>query len=155
MSEYSDLLKHPLWQKKRLEVLPAHNWKCDVCSADDVTLHVDHGYYERDKAPWEYENATLHCLCANCHKDMHERRATLQMLLGHCDRVLLDTITGYVLACVAVSDSDCNHILRTYSWYTLAGINDATRIGLDKLREASATAGKFSMRTISDLIIPF
>src|SRR6516225_754198 len=112
MSNYSELLQDPRWQKKRLEILKAHGWKCDGCEETTITLHVDHGYYEKQKDPWEYEDATLHCLCKSCHEDITERRATLQMLVGHCGPLMLDRIVGYVLGCIAVDHgSDCDHTI--------------------------------------------
>jgi len=153
MSAYSELLKDPRWQKKRLEVLEAHGWKCDNCEDETTTFHVDHGYYDKDKAPWEYENATLHCLCEYCHEDIHERRAILQMLLGHCGPLMLDRIIGYVFGSIAVSfESDCDHTIATHSPYTLDGIADAAEIRYDELDKAiTTTAGKVSMRMVQDL----
>jgi hypothetical protein len=37
---YADLLKNPQWQKKRLEVLEASGWECEMCG-DKTTTKVD------------------------------------------------------------------------------------------------------------------
>lgn len=69
---YSEKLKDPRWQKKRLEILQRADFKCEDCGASDKTLHVHHGYYERGHDPWEYNEASLHCLCEECHESAQE-----------------------------------------------------------------------------------
>lgn len=65
---YSEQLKDPRWQKKRLEVLQRDNFKCCECSEDTITLHVHHRYYVAKRMAWEYPNVTYVTLCKNCHK---------------------------------------------------------------------------------------
>lgn len=69
---YSEKLKDPRWQKKRLEILQAHNFTCDGCADHEKTLHVHHGYYQRDLQPWEYSNETLHVFCEECHLERED-----------------------------------------------------------------------------------
>lgn len=69
MSKYSELLRDPRWQKKRLEILQRDDWHCQRCGAKDQTLHVHHCYYGKGKKPWEYENTSLLTLCLDCHED--------------------------------------------------------------------------------------
>lgn len=64
---YSEKLKHPKWQKKRLEILNRDNFTCQCCKADDKTLHIHHFKYN-DCEPWEYENTDLITLCEDCHE---------------------------------------------------------------------------------------
>jgi len=70
---YYELLKHPKWQKRRLEVLQEAGFRCEECGAEDATLHVHHAYYEKGLAPWDYLAQSLHCLCENCHKRAQDR----------------------------------------------------------------------------------
>lgn len=65
MSNYSDKLKDPRWQKKRLEVLERAGWKCQVCDNDKDTLHVHHLAYKGE--PWDAPDELLECLCEGCH----------------------------------------------------------------------------------------
>lgn len=65
--EFKDQYKHPKWQKKRLEVLEREDYTCQDCGNTESTLHIHHGYYERDKMLWEYPSKTLWCLCEGCH----------------------------------------------------------------------------------------
>lgn len=71
MSWYGEKLKDSRWQKKRLEVLSRDDWKCLCCKRGEnggVCLHVHHSYYQKNKAPWEYNTDTLVTLCAECHE---------------------------------------------------------------------------------------
>ena len=64
---YSDLLKDPRWQKKRLEIFNRDNFSCVSCGDGASTLHVHHHYYINGKKPWEYNNSVLVTLCEQCH----------------------------------------------------------------------------------------
>src|SRR5689334_17616419 len=74
---YSEKLRDPRWQKKRLEVMAAANWSCQACGDAKETLNVHHAFYVRGRDPWEYEIAELVCLCEPCHEDDHARRNDL------------------------------------------------------------------------------
>jgi len=77
-SKYSEKLKDPRWQKKRLEILERDRWTCTVCQRSDLTLHVHHGYYEGRFDPWDYDNETLHTVCAVCHDQADCLRRDIQ-----------------------------------------------------------------------------
>lgn len=66
---YSDKLKDPRWQKKRLEIFERDGFSCQHCSDTESTLHVHHMYYEKGKEPWEYDNNALLTLCESCHEN--------------------------------------------------------------------------------------
>lgn len=68
---YSQYLKHPLWQKKRLEIFQRDNFMCQWCHETEMTLHVHHFIYESGKLPWEYNNLVLITLCDDCHSVAH------------------------------------------------------------------------------------
>jgi hypothetical protein len=65
---YSDKLKDPRWQKKRLEILQRDNWACVSCGSEDVTLHVHHKVYEKNQEPWDIDSSLLITLCEDCHE---------------------------------------------------------------------------------------
>lgn len=64
---YSEKLKSPLWQRKRLEVMQRDNFKCSCCSNDKIQLQVHHIEYFESLEPWEYPNDMLVTLCEPCH----------------------------------------------------------------------------------------
>ncbi len=63
---YSEKLKDPRWQKKRLEILERANWACEDCGSKKKTLHVHHCFYVSRRQPWEYD-VGLMAVCASCH----------------------------------------------------------------------------------------
>lgn len=84
---FAEQIKHPKWQRKRLEVLSAANWTCQKCDADDVTLNVHHKQYVKGRLYWEYEAHELECLCENCHKEEHDTQDGLKSLLAEVTTV--------------------------------------------------------------------
>lgn len=80
-STYSELLKHPNWQRKRLEMLSASDWTCRDCGSKETTLHVHHKKYVKGRKPWEYENNELAVLCEDCHETEHVEKKVLDTLL--------------------------------------------------------------------------
>jgi 5-methylcytosine-specific restriction endonuclease McrA len=71
---YSEKLKDPRWQKKRLEILERDGWRCVLCENTEATLHVHHRRYFHGKDPWEYPSNLLSTLCENCHESEREMR---------------------------------------------------------------------------------
>lgn len=65
---YSEKLRDPRWQRKRLEILQKYNFKCEACWSGEDTLHVHHTYYVKGREPWEYPDSSLEVLCENCHR---------------------------------------------------------------------------------------
>lgn len=86
MSAYSEKLRDPRWQKKRLEIMSRDDFKCVVCEHDEITLNVHHTFYRKGADPWDYPNSSLVTLCERCHSDEHEYRSAqikrLNELLG-------------------------------------------------------------------------
>jgi len=81
--DYTDKLKDPRWQKKRLKILERDKWECKRCYNAESILHVHHRVYKKAKNPWDYTNDDLITLCEDCHK--HERKSRPeyeQMLLS-------------------------------------------------------------------------
>lgn len=67
MSKYSELLKHPKWQKKRLEILNRDKFKCVLCKDEESQLQIHHLEYIGSN-PWDTPNAKLKTLCCHCHE---------------------------------------------------------------------------------------
>lgn len=65
---YSEKLKDPRWQKRRLSTLERYNWTCARCDSKTETLHVHHRYYVSGRDPWEYPDFCLVVMCQECHK---------------------------------------------------------------------------------------
>lgn len=67
MSQYSELLKHPKWQRRRLYTFKRDGWMCTKCKNKDRELHAHHTYYLANRAPWEYPDDAIITLCSDCH----------------------------------------------------------------------------------------
>lgn len=79
---YSEKLKDPRWQKKRLEVLERAGWKCEGCGDAANTLHVHHGHYVKGREPWEYPAHVLWSLCEDCHENAESARCDAYLELA-------------------------------------------------------------------------
>lgn len=64
---YAEKLKHPKWQKKRLQVLNKYGFMCNMCWDDETELHVHHKSYLPNTDPWDYPITNFQVLCKNCH----------------------------------------------------------------------------------------
>lgn len=78
MSEYSELLKSPLWKAKRKEILERDGYKCCQCG-NTKYLQVHHKYYKYGLKPWEYDNACYITLCKTCHYKIHKEKELAEM----------------------------------------------------------------------------
>lgn len=65
---YSELLRSPLWQKKRLKILERDDFTCQHCGCKERELQVHHRIYHRGAKPWEYDDSELITLCNQCHE---------------------------------------------------------------------------------------
>lgn len=65
--KYSDKLRDPRWQKKRLEILEAAAFTCEDCGNKENELQVHHCFYAKGREPWEYNRNSLICVCVDCH----------------------------------------------------------------------------------------
>ena len=68
---YTEKLRHPKWQKKRLQVLEKDDWKCRICRSGEKFLQVHHKAY-RPVDPWDYQADELEALCLDCHHSAHD-----------------------------------------------------------------------------------
>lgn len=64
---YSEKLRDPRWQKRRLEILNRDGWACQFCGDKTNTLHVHHYFYHAGMEPWESTELDLVTLCESCH----------------------------------------------------------------------------------------
>ena len=93
---YSELLKDPRWQKKRLKILERDDFTCRSCVNANNTLHVHHLYYDYKLKPWEYEDDDLVTLCEDCHEIMHVlRRNNIDIIMA-----------GLVIECITKQEYD-------------------------------------------------
>lgn len=63
---YSEKLKDPRWQRKRLEIFARDNWTCLASGRTDLPLCVHHMRYHGE--PWDSPNEELETLCIDVHE---------------------------------------------------------------------------------------
>ena len=71
--QYAQDLKHPLWERKRSEIMGRDGYKCRLCGSRKE-LRVHHLKYSNGKRAWEYPNIDLITLCDECHQKVHSNR---------------------------------------------------------------------------------
>lgn len=95
-SDYQAMLRDPRWQKRRLEILSAHEFKCDECGDTKHELQVHHCWYTKGSAPWEYEDACYRVLCNGHHEQWHDNKAELDQAVSNLSLKDLQLVCGMV-----------------------------------------------------------
>lgn len=90
VSNYSDKLKDPRWQRKRLEIMQRDKFSCCMCGDGNKTLNVHHRVYSNN--PWEADPDNLITLGEDCHERLEECLRQLRIGIG----------SGEALRCVEV-----------------------------------------------------
>lgn len=68
-SRYSEKLKDPRWQKRRLDITSRDNWTCQKCGDTHEQKQVHHRHYIPGREPWDYPDDLLVTLCYKCHEE--------------------------------------------------------------------------------------
>ncbi len=93
---YTEQLKHPKWQKRRLEVLAHYDFACGHCSDSEKPLHVHHKLYVKGRMVWEYEDHHLIALCESCHEQWHVERSLIDQIISEIGAFqALGVLAGY------------------------------------------------------------
>lgn len=112
---YTDQLKHPKWQRRRLEIMQRADFHCESCKSGEITLNVHHKLYRKGAMAWEYADNELQCLCENCHKGRHDVIAEIEALLHELPTESLFQVRTYAgaiavalgrLKSIPLTDSD-------------------------------------------------
>lgn len=104
---YSEQLKHPNWQRKRLEVMQGAGFSCENCGDTETMLNVHHRRYVKGRMVWEYELHELQCLCQPCHLQHHDNRELLERLLMNGvgrEVTAIGLLGGYCAAILELGD---------------------------------------------------
>jgi hypothetical protein len=72
MKSYSEKLKDPRWQRKRLEIMQRDDFACILCGDSKSTLNVHHWEYKGE--PWDVDNDNLSTVCVTCHELIEYRK---------------------------------------------------------------------------------
>jgi hypothetical protein len=107
-SDFFGLMRHPKWQKRRLEVLDIFNFTCTQCRAGDLELHVHHKIYRTGAKPWEYDDIELTVICKPCHEKETERvRAIREAFFIYGDAKSIDAMAYTIMpGCVTLKSQE-------------------------------------------------
>lgn len=109
MSEYANLLRSPLWQQKRLQILNARGFQCEECQNKEQELHINHRHYEKGKKPWEYADEVYLVLCSDCHTERHTVEQDIRVELGQMDlNALLQLRNLFDIQCLRTSRTEAS-----------------------------------------------
>lgn len=91
MKTYTEKLKDPRWQRKRLEIMERDSFKCTQCSDKKSTLNIHHWKYTKN--PWDAPSSDLSTVCESCHKDIEFSKKLINSFIKDLDfRLLLKNI---------------------------------------------------------------
>jgi hypothetical protein len=93
---YSEKLKDPRWQKKRLEIFSRDNFTCQYCNNTESTLIVHHLHYYPNTEPWEYCNGQLITLCETCHNKERNRDVLEKCLIDSVGHISFDELKEFI-----------------------------------------------------------
>jgi 5-methylcytosine-specific restriction endonuclease McrA len=139
-ADYWELLRHPNWQRKRLEIMQRANFRCEWCGTDGVTLNVHHSYYEKDKAPWDYPDESLHCLCEPCHKKFQNHYDQIKRMLGWIGIENNEQLLGYMTAMLVDKANDISSVILTSHEFA-QGFGDFYGLNPETLIDACSDGG--------------
>lgn len=117
---YSDKLKDPRWQKRRLQVMERDGWRCQHCHSATKTLAVHHVQYHDYADPWDYSDADLLTLCTDCH---HAGHFDPTLCCAFCQQTITDANYGGSTEDGKMNDAARGHGLCT----TCAALLDLAR----------------------------
>lgn len=110
MMTYSEKLRDPRWQKKRLKILERDGFACVSCESglqDGKTLHVHHKRYANN--PWDVADDDLETLCEACHAETTERFAELKRISAYLNATTVGYVAGFAKGVVqAFEGGDCH-----------------------------------------------
>lgn len=108
MSSYSEKLRDPRWQRRRLEVFERADFTCEHCGDKTESLNAHHRVYRRATDPWDYHSHEIVCLCATCHDQEHAARDKLATALAILNEEEIHTVVGYAAGIAALKGFDFN-----------------------------------------------
>lgn len=127
MSDYSEKLKDPRWQKIRLQIFDRDDWSCQSCYSTANTLHVHHKFYDFGKDPWEYDLEHLVTLCEECHSEESRNIKEEVSLLVQCVK---KKFMAEQINCLA---RGFNFMTQVHSWEVIASALEWILVDADNL----------------------
>jgi hypothetical protein len=141
---YAEKLKHPKWQRRRLEVLERDGFKCRDCGESEKQLHVHHCHYEKGE-PWDTSLRFLQTLCEDCHTRRGDLEAdgkrALGMIFSRLNTLQLEALVTSLVQIAETAEAGHPVVVDDYQymyeadirWYSAACDNEELRPIYDRL----------------------
>ena len=154
---YVEQLRHPRWQRKRLEVMGRDGFRCVQCGDEETELHVHHKTYIWGKDPWDYPLGNFDTLCSRCHELQKRDVKTLQsQLLGELEKLGLPADIGKLTGSMMVRTSKpfVEKVVRFVEMFWVVFDNDwwmtKATLGVSEGNGAVADDGSFLNPQVDD-----
>lgn len=95
---YSEQLKDPRWQKKRLQIMERDGFSCFICGDTESTLNVHHKRYIYGKLAWEYDDSNYMTLCEECHEKLTDSIKVANQVINEYT-IDVDIIPELLISC--------------------------------------------------------
>ena len=79
MKTYSEKLRDPRWQRKRLEIMQRDNFTCTQCGNKSEIQNIHHWQYSKE--PWSAKNQDLTTVCRSCHEEIEHCKNLTKVFL--------------------------------------------------------------------------
>ena len=79
---YKDQIKHPKWQRKRLEIMKRDKFQCTICHCKEKQLQIHHLYYLPNTMIWDYDNECYRTVCNIHHEQLTNDLSKLSGLIA-------------------------------------------------------------------------
>lgn len=81
MITYTEQLRKPKWQERRLRIMERDNFSCVQCGDTENELQIHHKIYIPGLEAWEYSDDLLITLCKKCHGKENKREKHEEYLI--------------------------------------------------------------------------
>lgn len=147
-TSHPELLNHPNWHKKKLEILEKSGFECINCRSKEKTLDVYHSYYEKKLKPWEYPENSLYCLCGECYKKSRNIITLIKRQLENIELAYNERLFGYLYGLETLSYPMVT--IGVMSYEVAQGIGDCWKISPELIIK-NLHNGHINGKTLSEL----
>ena len=91
---YYEQLTHPIWYKKRDEILKRDNYSCRICGSSLHKIDVHHLCYFPDSLIWEYDDELMITVCKKHHYELtYDLPKVAGLIAFQCLKENIDLVT--------------------------------------------------------------
>lgn len=114
---YVEKLRHPKWQKKRLEIFERDGFTCTKCGDTETELQVHHLKYTGE--PWDAPSENLVTVCKHCHLVFEDFKEITKMHIESNPLIVYNIKTAYENGTVdieSIQEVSAQHVICFYTY---------------------------------------